>query len=133
MEMSGKSYSDPAVEYLLHDGDGALTKTGFDERISSGDVEVIITAPGAPNMNSHCERVIRSIREEFTDHFYFWGDTALRAGLAEYLDWYHHHRPHQGIGNKVIAPGPEIGATVGTVQMRSRMAGCMVHWERQAA
>ncbi len=86
-----------------------------------------------PNMNAHCERVIRSIQEEFTDRLWFVGDTALRHGLADYLDWYHRHRPHQGIGNRVIDPGPEIGATAGTIQMRSRMAGTLVHWERVAA
>ena len=121
------------VRYLLHDGDGAFRLTGFDGVISSGGVEVIVTAPRAPNMNAHCERVLRSIQEEFTDRFWFFGDTALRHALAEYLEWYHRHRPHQGIGNLVIDPGPEIGATVGTIRMRSRMAGTLVHWERVAA
>jgi len=47
--------------------------------------------------------------------------------------WHHRHHPQQGIGNRAIDPGPEIGATVGTVKMRSGMAGTRVHWERIAA
>ncbi len=83
--------------------------------------------------NAHCERVIRSIQEEFTDHFWFFGDTVLRHALASYVTWYHRYRPHQGIGNRIIDPGPEIGATVGTIRLRSHMAGTLVHWERVAA
>ena len=122
------------IRYLLHDGDGTFRDTGFDGIVASTKVvKVIVTAPGAPNMNAHCERVIRSIQEELTNHFWFFGDTALRQALVYYCDWYHRHRPHQGIGNKVIDPGPEIGMTAGAVRMRSCMAGTLVHWERVAA
>ncbi len=133
LTMDGGILHQWGVRSLLHDGDGAFRLTGFDAVIASGGVAIIVTAPRAPNMNAHCERVIRSIQDELTNRIWFIGDTALRRGLAEYLDWYHRHRPHQGLGNRVIEPGPEIGATVGTIRMRSRMAGTLVHWERVAA
>jgi putative transposase len=84
-------------------------------------------------MNAYAERVIRTIQDECTDHFLFLGDRALRGVLACYVDWYHHHRPHQGIGNRIIDPGPEIGRTEGPLVMRTRLAGTLVHWERRAA
>ncbi len=132
LTMDGGILAQWGARILLHDGDGIFQKTGFDG-VASGTVKVIITAPRAPNINAHCERVIRSIQEEFTDRFWFVGDTALRCGLAEYCRWYHRHRPHQGIGNRVIDPGPETGTAVGSIRMRSRMAGTLVHWERVAA
>jgi putative transposase len=121
------------ARFLLHDGDGAFRLTGFDAVLAAGDVTAITTSPNAPNMNAYAERVIRSIQDECTRHFWFWGDTCLRHVLTEYVDWYHRHRPHQGIGNRVIDPGPEIGAAVGAIRMRSRLAGTLVHWERAAA
>ena len=55
-------------------------------------------------------------------------DSVIASG-----DWHHRPRPHQGIGNRVLVLGPEIGAAVGTIQLRSRMAGTLAHWERLAA
>ncbi|MBA3683681.1 MAG: transposase [Planctomycetes bacterium] len=133
LTMDGGILHQWGVRYLLHDGDGAFRLTGFDGVIANGGVAILVTAPRAPNMNAHCERVIRSIQDEFTNRIWFIGDTALRRGLAEYLDWYHRHRPHQGLGNRAIEPGPKNGTTVGAIQMRSRMAGTLVHWERAAA
>jgi len=121
------------ARFLIHDGDGAFSKTGFDAVLTSGGITIRRTAPRSSNMNAHAERVIRSIQEECTDHFWFFGERSLRGALAEYCNWYHHHRPHQGIGNRIIEPGAEIGRTEGLMVMRSRFAGRLVHWERRAA
>ncbi len=61
--------------------------TDFDGSVASYSTEVIVTAPRAQNMKAHCERVIRSIQEKFPNRFWFVGDTALRRGLDEYVDW----------------------------------------------
>lgn len=70
-----------------------LLGTGFDAVLTSGGITVRLTAPRSPNMNAHAERVLQSIQEECTDHFWFFGERSLFGALAEYFDWYHHHRP----------------------------------------
>ena len=49
-------------------------------------------------MNAHCERFIGSIKRECLDRFLVFGENHLRHILSEYLDYYHHRRPHRGTG-----------------------------------
>ncbi len=46
-------------------------------------------------MNAHCERFIGSIKRECLDRFLIFGENHLRHILSEYLDYYHHRRPHR--------------------------------------
>ena len=52
---------------------------------------------GAPNMNAYTERVIGTIRREAMDHFLLFSKKQIRKILSEYIDYYNHLRPHQGI------------------------------------
>jgi putative transposase len=46
-------------------------------------------------MNAHCERVIRTLRNEVCDHILILNEAHARHVLAEYQRHYNHHRPHQ--------------------------------------
>jgi hypothetical protein len=35
---------------------------------NADDMDILTSAPQAPKMNAHCERVIRTIRNEVCDH-----------------------------------------------------------------
>ncbi len=51
----------------------------------------------------------------------------------EFLAHYHHERNHQGLGNRLIDPREEVGATDGSVTCRERLGGLLRYYYRQAA
>ncbi|MDU0294793.1 integrase core domain-containing protein [Saccharothrix longispora] len=81
--------------FLLRDRDGKYGQA-FDAVFQSDDLRVITTAPQAPRMNAHCERVIRTLRRELLDHILIMGESHARQVLTTYEDHYNRHRPHQG-------------------------------------
>nr|WP_235883888.1 transposase [Saccharopolyspora elongata] len=46
-------------------------------------------------MNAHCERVIRTLRNEVCDHILILNEAHARLILAEYQRHYNQHRPHR--------------------------------------
>ncbi|MEV8064389.1 integrase core domain-containing protein, partial [Streptomyces antimycoticus] len=59
------------------------------------DMEILKSAPQAPRMNAHCERIIGSIRREVLDHLLIMNEAHARHVLAAYERHYNQHRPHQ--------------------------------------
>ncbi|MFI9781773.1 integrase core domain-containing protein [Streptomyces sp. NPDC051956] len=47
-------------------------------------MEILMSAPRAPRMNAHCERVIGSIRREVLDHVLIMNEAHARQVLATY-------------------------------------------------
>ncbi|MFC5059823.1 integrase core domain-containing protein [Saccharothrix xinjiangensis] len=83
-----------SLRFLLRDRDGKYSQT-FDTIFQADDLRVIKSAPQAPRMNAHCERVIGTIRRELLDHILITGETHARQVLKTYEDHYNRHRPHQ--------------------------------------
>ncbi len=52
-------------------------------------------------MNAYVERLIGTIRREALDHFLLFSEKQVRKIIREYVDYYNHLRPHQGI-NKIL-------------------------------
>nr|WP_323186541.1 hypothetical protein [Streptomyces mirabilis] len=50
-----------SLRFLLRDRDGKYGQS-FDAVFQSEEMEILKSAPQAPRMNAHCERVIGSIR-----------------------------------------------------------------------
>ncbi len=63
----------------------------------------------------------------------FFGEDSLRRAIQEFVEFYHHERNHQGLGNRLIDPREEIGATDGPVACRERLGGLLRYYYRQAA
>jgi hypothetical protein len=53
--------------------------------------------------------------------------------LYKFLSHYHAERNHQGLGNELIAPAPEVGGKTGQVVRRERLGGLLSYYERKAA
>ena len=83
-----------SLRFVLRDRDTKYTKP-FDDVFQAEDMNVLLSAPRAPRMNAHCERVIRTIRREALDHILIVNEAHARQVLTEYLDHYNGHRPHQ--------------------------------------
>ena len=58
--------SDQRYRFILHDRD-AIFSTGLDASVACIDLEVIATPCASPKANSHCKRLIGTLRRECLD------------------------------------------------------------------
>ena len=63
----------------------------------------------------------------------FFGDTMLRNSIREFLAHDHRERNHQGLDNRIITPGKEVGRVAGRIQCRERLGGLLRYDHREAA
>jgi Integrase core domain. len=83
-----------SLRFVLRDRGTKYTEA-FDAVFQSEDMDVPLSAPRAPRMNAHCERVIGTIRREAVDHVLIVNEAHARRVLGRYQDHYNGHRPHQ--------------------------------------
>jgi putative transposase len=83
-------------------------------------------------LNAHCERFVRSIKEEALEQMVLLGERALSYAIHQYLAHYHTERNHQGLDNRLIAREDVDGKT-GPVIRRERLGGLLSYYHRAAA
>jgi putative transposase len=138
MTQCGRQLTDPidgfllGKRYLLHDRDTKFTRT-FDELLKDSGVEPIVLPARSPNLNAHCERFVRAIKEEALDHILMLGERSLSYVIQQYLVHYHAERNHQGLDNQLIAPTLDSGSHSGRVRRRVRLGGLLSYYDRDAA
>jgi hypothetical protein len=71
------------LRFLLRDRDGKYGQS-FDAVFEAEEMEILKSAPRAPRMNAHCERVIGTIRREALDHVLIMNEAHARHVLAAY-------------------------------------------------
>ena len=76
---------------------------------------------------------MRSVKDECLLRMIFFGENMLRNAVRKYLLHYHEERNHQGIGNKIIEPGDEVGQGDGKVECQERLGGLLRYYHRKAA
>jgi putative transposase len=118
--------------YLLMDRDAKYSEA-FRFMLKGTDVEPVRLPPRSPNMNSHIERFMRSLKEESLERLILFGEKSLRNVVAEYLIHFHTERNHQGLENRIIQPGVEAGKLQGEIECRSRLGGMLRYYHREAA
>ena len=74
-----------------------------------------------------------SMKSECLDKMIFFGERSLRRALAEFTAHYHEERNHQGLDNRLIEPGAEVGRAEGDVTCRERLGGLLRYYYRDAA
>jgi len=57
----------------------------------------------------------------------------LRRAIGEVVRHYHGERNHQGLANRLIEPGPEVGQKDGALACRERLGGLLRYYYREAA
>jgi len=118
--------------YLIHDRDTKFTEA-FDQFLRNEGVEPLVLPPRFPNLNAHCERFVRSIKEEALNRMIFIGEGSLRYAIHHYMRHYHSERNHQGLENQLIAPELRIGSQIGEVRRQERLGGLLSYYYREAA
>jgi transposase InsO family protein len=120
-------------QYLIHDRDGKYCPA-FQHLIDAAGVERVVLPPGSPNLNAYAERWVRSVKEECLSRVILCGEASLRHALTQYVEHFHHERPHQGKGNVLLFPVVSPGtARQGPVQCREWLGGLLKYYEREAA
>jgi putative transposase len=138
MQQCARQLTDPfdgfllGKRYLLHDRDTKFTQA-VDGLLKASGVELIILPPHSPNLNAHCERFVRSIKEEALEQMVMLGERALYDAIQHYLAHYHHERNHQDLDNQLIARQGAVGDQTGHVVRRERLGGLLSYYYREAA
>ena len=138
MQQCARQLTDPfegfllGKRYLIHDRDTKYTQA-FDGLLKASRVEPVLLPPRSPNLNAHCERFVRSIKEEALGQMVMLGERSLHQVLSQYLTHYHSERNHQGLSNQLIAPAPEVSGKGGAVVRRDRLGGLLSYYYRDAA
>jgi putative transposase len=98
--------------YLIRDNDSNYGRAFARVAAASGSTE-LRTAYRSPRQNATCERFLGSVRRECLDHVLVLSERHLRRALHEYVRYFNHDRPHQGLAQQVlIAPGEGPAPTV---------------------
>lgn len=118
--------------YLLIDRDGKFCPA-FHAMLKYADIKPVLLPPKSPNLNAHLERFNRSLKEEAINRMIFFGETSLRKAVIAFLAHYHSERNHQGLSNRIIEPGEEVGRRSGQIATRERLGGMLRYYYRQAA
>lgn len=92
-----------SLRFLLRDRDGKYGQC-FDAVFEAEEMQILKSAPQAPRMNAHCERVIGTIRREVLDHVLIVNEAHARQVLATYQWHYNEHRPIGPATNYLRAP-----------------------------
>ncbi|MSR60194.1 MAG: transposase, partial [Planctomycetaceae bacterium] len=138
MEQIGRNLTDccdgfvQGMRYVLMDRDSTFC-AAFRRTLKSVGVLTVRLPPRSPNLNAHLERFHGSIKSECLDQLICFGETMLRNATREYLAHYHGERNHQGLDNRILEPGDEVGQVVGTIHCRERLGGLLKYYSREAA
>ena len=108
--------------YVLMDRDSNFSDA-FRTILEYSDVEPVRLPARSPDLNSQIERFHLSLKQECLDRLNFFGERSLRNAVGEFLLHYHGERNHQGLGNKLIEPGREVGQHDGDVQCQNGLVG----------
>jgi putative transposase len=129
---------DARPTHIVRDRDTKFTEQ-FCAILESDGIEFQPIPPRCPNLNPFAEAWVQRTKHEVLNHFLVFGERHLRHILSSSVEYYHEHRPHQGLGNVLLADcgksPPELSDIVplGTVTCCESLGGLLKHYERKAA
>jgi transposase InsO family protein len=111
---------------LIYDNAPQFTSINYSEY----NIKGVNICTSYPNMNAYTERVNGTIRREALDHFLLFSEKQIWKIVKEYVDYYNHQRPHQGI-NKI--PDGVINSCTGIIKKEQILGGLHHHYYRSSA
>ncbi len=132
MAQMARNLTDPETGFLepgmmlLHDRDSKYT-AHFDRILNESGVETLKLPAQSPNCNAHAERFVRSVKSQCLSRMIITSEEQLRKALKEYLEYYNHERPHQGLGNRIPEPRQEQDTEKrqGKIMRKQRLGGLL--------
>jgi putative transposase len=109
--------------FLLHDRDPRFTQA-FRDTLATVGIQTVRLPPRSPNLNAYAERFVRTIKESCLDRLILVGERSLRAAIREFMQHYHHERPHQGMGNLLLFPATPTVPSNRPIVCRARLGDC---------
>lgn len=89
------------------------------------------------NMKAHCERAVRTIKNEALDYFIVFGEGHLNHIVFSFVEFYNTLRPHQGVENVPLSgtvPEQQTSEVDSDeIVCREWLGGVLKHYERMAA
>ena len=122
------------MHYLILDRDPLYTAT-FQRLLRESGATPLRLPARSPNLNAFAERFVESVKSECLARIVPLGEGHLRAVIRvirAFVDHYHEERPHQGLGNELIAPKTTL-IEAGKVRCRERLGGVLKFYYREAA
>jgi putative transposase len=129
---------DTKPTHIIRDRDTKFTAK-FCSILENEGIEFRPIPAHSPNLNPHAESWVQRTKHEVLNHYLVFGEQHLRYILKSWLEFYHLHRPHQGIGNVILAehyqPPPDLSDAVplGKITRHESLGGLLKHYERKAA
>jgi transposase InsO family protein len=120
--------------FLIRDNDRKYGAT-FDRVAVGAGIKVLHTPIAAPRANAVCERFLGSLCRECLDFLLILSERHLLLQVTEYIRYYNHARPHQGIGQAIpcAATSPELQPSDGVIVGLPVLAGLHHDYQRCAA
>ena len=109
---------DHRYRYLIHDRDSSFSGE-LDTSVANFRLKVLRTPFRVPQGNSHCERLLGTMRRECLNFMVPLGEGHLRRLLKEWTTHYNGSRPHMALGPGV--PDPPAGIPVALQSSRHRI------------
>jgi putative transposase len=122
-----KGYVSPKVDR------DAKYSEAFRFMLNGTDVEPVRLLPRSPNMNSHIERFMGSLKEECLERLILFGEESIRNVVSSFMTHYHMERNYQGLGKWIIQPGAEVGKAQGEIVCHNRIGGILRYYHRKVA
>ena len=101
---------DESPRFLIRDNDSKYGQI-FTRVVKDRRIDILRTPIRAPKANAVCERFIGSVRRECLDHMIVLSDRHLQRLIGEYVAFFNHARPHQGIGQRIPDPPEDAQCT----------------------
>ncbi|MFC1960684.1 integrase core domain-containing protein [Chloroflexota bacterium] len=89
--------------FLIRDNDSKYGQC-FNRVAEGRGIDVLRTPVRAPKANAKCERFIGSVRRECLDHMLILNERYLHRITGQYVAYFNHSRPHQGIDQRIPDP-----------------------------
>jgi transposase InsO family protein len=119
------------MQHVILDRDPLYT-AAFRRLLRDSGVTPVLLPAWSPNLNAFAERFVESIKSECLDRLVLLGEGHLRAAVRDFIHHYHEERPHQSLGNELIAPPPTVTGA-GPMKCRERLGGLLKFYYRDAA